>query len=155
MTRPETVIPECPETPFPIVQQGEVVSGFGRGSSELGIPTANVPVTEEINKLETGIYYGWSKIFPTSDKQECIRMRNDGNKVEFNYGKKLSAHDVNTVYPMVMSIGWNPFYHNKEKTCEVHIINKFDENFYGANIHYNVLGYIRPELNYTTKGTYY
>ncbi len=35
---------------------------------------------------------------------------------------------------------------------EIHIINQFDNDFYGEELRIVILGYIRPELNYTTKG---
>lgn len=55
------------------------------------------------------------------------------------------------VYPMVMSVGWNPFYKNTTKTAEVHIIHKFSQDFYGLEMRVVVLGYIRPEYNYVSK----
>lgn len=153
MTRPETVIPDVLPAQYPISQESSVMSGFGRGSSELGIPTANVDVSPEINALEPGIYFGWSRILPDADSAPTKHKRHDGKEVLFNNGVSLEELDLK-VLPMVMSIGWNPFYQNKEKAAEVHIIHKFSDNFYGASIKYTVLGYIRPELNYTTKGTY-
>jgi riboflavin kinase len=36
------------------------------------------------------------------------------------------ASDVQ-VYKMCMSIGWNPFYQNKEKTAEPWILHDFDK----------------------------
>jgi riboflavin kinase len=52
------------------------------------------------------------------------------------------------IYPMVMSIGFNPFYGNKERSAEVFIMNDFQEDFYGDYIRVSILGYIRKELNY-------
>jgi len=60
--------------------KGPVVKGFGRGSKELGIPTANLDVTLLENSLQDvppGVYFGYSRI-----------------------GKD------NNIYKMVMSIGW-------------------------------------------------
>lgn len=34
---------------------------------------------------------------------------------------------------------------------ELHIIHNFKDDFYGAKVKFNILGYIRPELDYTTK----
>lgn len=148
-SRPETKIPDEITLPYPIIGAGTIESGFGRGSAELGIPTANIPVTSELNKLETGIYYGWCRLVPRN--QECAaKQRSDGKKVYFNNGTKLADDELET-FPMAMSIGWNPFYNNETKTAEVHIIHKFRENFYGADLRYAVMGHIRPELNYTTK----
>lgn len=51
---------------------------------------------------------------------------------------------------MVMSVGWNPFYKNTEKTMETHIIHKFEQDFYGSTMKVCVLGYIRPEKNFSS-----
>jgi hypothetical protein len=98
-----------------------VIKGFGRGSKQLGIPTANLPTTNYAGMLEcnsmlstcivgceaaalrdvvdslvssfealpTGVYLGWAQV-------------------------RLS--DDSSVYPMAMSIGWNPFFKNEQKT---------------------------------------
>ncbi len=74
---------------FPHYASGAVVKGFGRGSKELGIPTANYP-DEVVDKLpdyfNQGVYYGWAQV------------------------------DNGPVYKMVMSIGTNPYYNNQKKT---------------------------------------
>ena len=36
-----------------------------------------------------------------------------------------------TVYKMCMSIGFNPFYKNSQKTIEPWILHKFNQDFYG------------------------
>ncbi|KDN53156.1 hypothetical protein K437DRAFT_117697 [Tilletiaria anomala UBC 951] len=61
------------------------------------------------------------------------------------------AEEDSLVFPMVMSVGWNPFYGNTTKTAEVHIMHKFQADFYGLEIRVVVLGYIRPEYNYINK----
>jgi len=103
---------------FPYFAQGKVVKGFGRGSKELGIPTANFPdgVVESLPKeFGTGIYYGWATV------------------------------DNGPVYKMVMSIGWNPYYNNTKKTMETHVIHTFKDDFYDADMKVCISGYIRPE----------
>eukprot|EP00834_Sanchytrium_tribonematis_P008012 NODE_832_length_3620_cov_0.696677.p4 type:complete len:149 gc:universal NODE_832_length_3620_cov_0.696677:782-1228(+) len=100
---------------------GKVVKGFGRGSKDLGIPTANLEkkTAEELGKtLKTGIYYGY-------------------------------AYLHNQRYSMVMSFGWNPFYKNTVRSCEVHLITTGLADFYDEILEIRVLGYIRPELDYT------
>ncbi|KAI8100198.1 uncharacterized protein BX664DRAFT_323118 [Halteromyces radiatus] len=121
--RPLLVGPEVPIAPFPYKIIGTVVKGYGRGSRELGIPTANL----SDNTLEmfppechTGVYYGFVQI----------------------------DQPKSTVYPMVMSLGWNPYYHNEKRSAEVHIIHEFPQDFYGVDIRVLVLGYIRPEQDY-------
>lgn len=66
--RPLIVGPDAPQAPFPILLEGEVENGFGRGGKELGCPTANLPpaVLSEAEKqhglTNTGVYYGWSRV---------------------------------------------------------------------------------------------
>ncbi|CAG9838452.1 unnamed protein product [Diabrotica balteata] len=109
--------------PLPHFAKGEVVKGFGRGSKELGTPTANLPM-EAVNQLpddlDTGVYYGFASV---------------------NGGE---------VYKMVMSIGWNPFYKNKTKSMEVHVLHEFDSDFYGKEIRIVILGYLRQEKNFNS-----
>ncbi|ORX34116.1 riboflavin kinase-domain-containing protein [Kockovaella imperatae] len=64
--------------------------------------------------------------------------------------KTLSAED-SRVWPMVMSVGWNPYYKNEKITAEVHILHPFAHNFYGHDMSVLVTGYIRPELDYVSK----
>lgn len=49
---------------------------------------------------------------------------------------------------MVMSLGKNPFFHNTERSLEVHILHLFVQDFYGCDLRVMLLGYIRPEKNY-------
>ena len=49
---------------------------------------------------------------------------------------------------MVMSIGWNPFWKNKERSIEVHLLEKFEKDFYGLPLRVLVLGFVRPERDY-------
>ncbi|KAI9337033.1 hypothetical protein DFJ73DRAFT_892202 [Zopfochytrium polystomum] len=124
--RPSIVGPDVPESPYPVNLKGVVSRGFGRGSKELGIPTANLP--EEVaaaagSVLDTGIYFGWASV---GDR--------DGGKV----------------WPMVMSFGWNPFYKNEKRSAEVHIMNVFETDFYGEELRVIVAGFIRPEFNYVS-----
>lgn len=61
-------------------------------------------------------------------------------------------HDLIQVYPMVMSIGWNPFYKNTVRSIEVHILHDFEGyDFYDAHMNLIILGFIRPELDYVSK----
>lgn len=104
--------------------RGEVVRGFGRGSKELGIPTANLDrgcLHGHLAAAVTGIYGGWASVGRSS-----------------------------SVWPMVMSVGFNPFYGNKEKTCEPWILHKFEDDFYGEELRLVVCFYIRPEADFTS-----
>ncbi|XP_043225083.1 riboflavin kinase-like [Amphibalanus amphitrite] len=106
---------------LPFFAVGKVVKGFGRGSKELGIPTANFPeaVVERLPAaVGTGVYFGYARV------------------------------DEGPVHNMVMSIGWNPFYKNDKKSMETHILHKFDKDFYGSTLRICIVGFIRPEENF-------
>jgi len=106
----------------PVVMRGPVVKGFGRGSSVLGIPTANLDVTplkREVDSLAPGIYLGWASVRGAS-------------------------------HAMVMSIGWNPYFDNAKKTIEPWLLHEFEDDFYGEDLAVVVAGYIRPEADFTT-----
>lgn len=108
---------------LPFFAKGLVVAGFGRGSKQLGIPTANYPddvVTSLPDTIRSGIYYGWAMV------------------------------DKGPVYKMVMSIGWNPVYQNEKRSMETHILHEFPEDFYGSQLSVCMVGYIRNEMNFTT-----
>lgn len=127
--RPPICGGEIPDAPFPLYLSGEVKHGFQRGSRELGCPTANLAPEEQTHETtagleKTGVYYGYARV-------SC---------------------DDEGVYPMVMSIGWNPFYKNQHKTIELHIVHAYDADFYGKQMRAIVLGYIRPELDYISTG---
>nr|GEW97429.1 bifunctional riboflavin kinase/FMN phosphatase [Tanacetum cinerariifolium] len=105
---------------------GPVIKGYGRGSKVLGIPTANLSVEGYASVLAehpAGVYFGWAKL------------------------------STRGFYKMAMSIGWNPFFNNTEKTIEPWLLHKFDEDFYGEELHLVVVGYIRPEANFPSLET--
>ncbi|KAI5117499.1 hypothetical protein M0805_009668 [Coniferiporia weirii] len=138
--RPAIVGPDVPEQPFPFALRGAVQKGFGRGGKDLGCPTANLP-EEALRPLSaamtTGIYYGLAQVLP-SDAGSA------------NSDPSWSAEDCK-VYPMAMSLGWNPFYKNERLSAEVHIMHDYKNDFYGNEMRVLVLGYIRPELDYTSR----
>eukprot|EP01086_Lenisia_limosa_P007946 TRINITY_DN2843_c0_g1_i1.p1 TRINITY_DN2843_c0_g1~~TRINITY_DN2843_c0_g1_i1.p1 ORF type:complete len:173 (-),score=14.60 TRINITY_DN2843_c0_g1_i1:114-632(-) len=107
----------------PFFMSGEVISGFGRGSKQLGIPTANLPVekfSEVLPTLNNGVYFGFASI--------------------------PSVHSK--VIPMVMNIGWSPYFKNKEKSVEVHILREFEADFYGEHLRVVVTNYLREERDF-------
>lgn len=181
-SRPPIVGPDSPTQPFPIYLSGAVQRGFGRGGKDLGCPTgelsesmnhihihifipyylvANLPddsIAPMSSVCETGVYYGYAQVSPSNDEQTVLH------------------EDDIKVQPMVMSLGWNPFYKNERLTAvsssfsltlsprhsgsypmllqEIHIMHEFKSDFYGHNMRAIVLGYIRPELDYTSRGEY-
>ncbi|KJX94117.1 riboflavin kinase like protein [Zymoseptoria brevis] len=156
-----------PAPPFPLRLNGKVIKGFGRGSSELGIPTANIPLSGLSvgghEDVESGVYFGWAGLSPSkaitqqppgSDSKYKL-MDADVHKSlagvlsENNNGSNIEEQGA--VYPMVMSIGWNPFYKNTVRSVEVHIMHQFDTDFYESHMNVYILGFIRPELDYVSK----
>ncbi|KAH9853688.1 riboflavin kinase [Lenzites betulinus] len=135
-SRPQVVGPEVPEKPFPIHLSGAVQRGFGRGGKDLGCPTANLPdesILPMSSVTESGVYYGYAQVSREKD------------------GKTILSEEEGQVLPMVMSLGWNPFYKNERMTAEIHILHDFKSDFYGHEMRAIVLGYIRPELDYTSR----
>ena len=52
------------------------------------------------------------------------------------------------VFPMVMSIGYNPFYKNTVRSAEVHVLHRFAADFYGSHMRLLLLGFVREEKDY-------
>ena len=150
-----------PTAPFPIQLSGPIVKGFGRGSKELGIPTANIPVAGLSvgghDEIDNGVYYGWAG----------VNIDDQGRRRDSGKGEDGSGGEV---WAMVMSIGFNPYYDNTVRSVvslsliqatlssvflivvkEVHILNSFPQDFYGARMNLLILGFIRPEYDYVSK----
>jgi FAD synthase len=148
MSESELADREMIEKVLPIRMISKVVRGFGRGSSDLGIPTANLDrnclqTTGErnIENLPCGIYWGFCRL-----------------------GEKTSHVDesdpTGVVYKAAISIGYNPTYGNEQKTVEPHLIaTKNDprrhasscgetvfQEFYEQSARLSLVGYLRPEL---------
>ncbi|PSN75648.1 riboflavin kinase [Corynespora cassiicola Philippines] len=171
--------PPTPQSPYPLRLRGPVIKGFGRGSKELGIPTANIPLSGLSiggnEDLDSGIYYG----FATLDYSSIgAHVGGDGRVPSASGGKedpgeRSSNHAVadleaakeeegsgapqaqgakkKVVYPTVLSIGYNPYYKNTQRSIEIHILHTFGEDFYGATLSLVILGFIRPEYDYVSK----
>lgn len=66
------------------------------------------------------------------------------------YGWALLEGDE--IRKSVMSIGWNPFFKNKTRSAEVHVMHKFSEDFYGKPMRVLVLGRLRGEKDFDSLG---
>eukprot|EP00180_Rhodochaete_pulchella_P002269 Plantae.Rhodophyta-Rhodochaete_pulchella.ctg3417.p3 GENE.Plantae.Rhodophyta-Rhodochaete_pulchella.ctg3417~~Plantae.Rhodophyta-Rhodochaete_pulchella.ctg3417.p3 ORF type:complete len:166 (+),score=28.06 Plantae.Rhodophyta-Rhodochaete_pulchella.ctg3417:159-656(+) len=107
--------------------KGEVQHGFGRGSKLLGCPTANIPTEpyeDILGDMTLGVYFGWATIHNFNETQP------------------------NEIHPMVMSIGWNPFFKNTKKTIEANLLREFENDFYGAELRLVLCGFIRTEADF-------
>ncbi|KAG4410756.1 riboflavin kinase, partial [Cadophora malorum] len=170
-SRPEIIGPDSgPEPPFPLRMSGKVVSGFGRGSKELGIPTANIPVdtTPWINDAESGVYFGWASLLlpPSHPSLSSPNPSTTSSESEAQPSTTFTTASSTLIptpsppasalskgwrlYPMVMSIGFNPFYKNTVRSAEVHVMHKFEADFYGCEMRLVLLGFIRKELDYVS-----
>ncbi|GAB6019368.1 hypothetical protein CHUAL_000956 [Chamberlinius hualienensis] len=107
---------------LPYCASGRIVKGFGRGSKQLGIPTANYS-EDVVDKLPPdfpcGVYFGWAQV------------------------------ENGPVEKMVMSVGWNPFYKNEKKSMETHIL-AMNGDLYGLILKIVIMGYIRPEKSFSS-----
>jgi len=120
----------------PVHLRGHVTTGFGRGSKQLGVPTANIPpepLRDQLSKLPNGVYFGWAQV-------------------------DLAAHEGDStpeadskVHKMVLNVGRRPTFEDKEPelTVEVHIMHHFASDFYGMPLKVIALGYVRPEIRFS------
>mmetsp|Transcript_15282 Transcript_15282/g.61443 ORF Transcript_15282/g.61443 Transcript_15282/m.61443 type:complete len:196 (-) Transcript_15282:298-885(-) len=125
----------------PVRLAGRVVHGFGRGSAQLGFPTANLAIrwdacdgdrahlnNEERTVLtfaetaRTGIYAAWAKVCDGPDQG---------------------------VYKVAMSVGWNPHFQDlKRQTIEAWLLHDFADDFYDATLKVVVVAYVRDEAKF-------
>jgi riboflavin kinase len=92
-------------------------------------------VTPWISDARSGVYFGWASLQLGKDHPNYRPSSSEG---EAGY----------SIFPMVMSIGYNPFYNNTVRSAEVHVLDKFAADFYGVDMRLLILGYIRDEKNY-------
>ena len=106
--------------------------------------------------VESGVYFGWAGISACKATQENPPGTAPNYKLMdkevydklTSVGSQTSSQGAGAVYPMVMSIGWNPYYKNTVRSVEVHIMHDFDAQFYDSHMNLIILGFIRPELDY-------
>lgn len=131
---------------------------------KLGIPTANLPISGldvgGHKDLENGVYYGFAGLNFThaTDASRAQQPKGASGSENADHRPLGGGNNIThltapnsptpTVFPMVMSIGWNPFYKNEVRSVEVHIIHKFTDDFYNAHMNLLILGFIRHEQDY-------
>jgi riboflavin kinase len=122
-----------------------VVRGFGRGSKELGCPTANVAGANEVD-FPTGIYCGLAQLVIKNKDQ--IQPESG---FEEAYQKVVdNLPFISPVRGMVCSFGYNPQYGNKDRSLEVHILDDFQFNFYQAELRVLICKKMRDEEKYNS-----
>lgn len=73
-------------------------------STTANLPDESLPPMSSVT--QTGVYYGFAQVTPSKDGQST----------------PLNTQDT-LVYPMVMSLGWNPFYKNKQLTAVSRLVD--------------------------------
>ncbi|GIL73957.1 hypothetical protein Vretimale_5094 [Volvox reticuliferus] len=117
----------------PLWLGGTVVRGFGRGSRQMGTPTANIdpaPLKRTLAAMPPGVYFGWAK----------LDAPQGWPAVDFN------------VHKAVLNIGSRPTVNRggEAPTVEVHILHEFQggQEFYGSHLEVLVIGFLRPEIKF-------
>ena len=124
-------IPKAFELSKRFTLEAPVVTGFGRGSKQMGVPTANLDPElcggeAFLSTLPLGVFFGWAKLADESAWHECV----------LNVGKRPTFVDGDGT------------------TIEVHVMGstdatpEYDRDFYGETMRVDVCGFIRPELRF-------
>lgn len=140
----------------PLRIRGKVVRGFGRGSRELGIPTANVDpdaLVTALSEAVTGVYVGWACVvgpggggggngeaarsprLAVSGGEVGVEGEGEGEDAGDNSkkGKTTTATTSGRdgippgVYPSAMSCGYNPQFANDRRTLEPWVLADYGE----------------------------
>ena len=129
----------------PLRLSSTVVRGFGRGSSQLGFPTANLAIR-------------WDKRDDPSslgDAEQCILKFATTAKtgIYAAFARVVDGPDA-SVYKVAMSVGWNPTFQGddalKEKTIECWLLGYENEDFYDFTLQVIVLAYVRDEAKFNS-----
>nr|ADH43029.1 FAD synthase [uncultured SAR11 cluster alpha proteobacterium H17925_45G17] len=116
-----------------------MVHGFGRGSKQLGFPTANMEIKwgddESTLSEEEKAVYKFAKESPTG--------------IYACYAVIEGPESCRGVHKVAMSMGWNPTFTDvKAKTIEPWILHDFSEDFYDCPLRLLVVAYVRDELKF-------
>lgn len=89
-----------------------LTGGGGAAELQLGIPTANIPVDglEVLNEIGNGIYFGFAGVDIDAQGRRVPPVDVEAS------GEKKQEQEGGRVWPMVMSIGLNPFYKNEVRS---------------------------------------
>ncbi|CAJ1432614.1 unnamed protein product, partial [Effrenium voratum] len=120
----------------PVRLRAKVVHGFGRGSKQLGFPTANLQIRWD------------AELGTLSEEERAVRTFAESHRTGI-YCALGSIEEMPGVHKVAMSMGWNPTFDDvKAKTIEPWILHRFDQDFYGCHLRLLVLAYVRPELKF-------
>ncbi|OEH76522.1 hypothetical protein cyc_05110 [Cyclospora cayetanensis] len=128
----------------PLVLQGRVVRGFGRGSSLLGIPTANLLLQQQEEAenaygaavdlpLVPGIYFGWAAVLDENEHPGVGEPPKPGGP-----------------WKAVLSFGFNPHFANQNVTIEPHLLTTGFGDLRGRALRLAICGFIRSEAAFAS-----
>jgi riboflavin kinase len=127
-------VPPAHALPSPLLLEASVTTGFGRGSRQLGTPTANLPPADLVGVLgphpHTGVYFGWARLLDPPPESP--------------------AADADP-HPAVLNIGRRPTFEGAaggDLTVEVHVLHAYAADFYGRRLRVAVGGFLRPERRF-------
>jgi riboflavin kinase len=118
------------------IARGKVIHGVGRGGSQLGYPTANLDCSIQVEStssqgsldLGSGVYYGWAKLETLPEAKGSKRRMSAGKNLHFDQ-ENITVEDI---------------------TVEVHILQEFEDDFYGETLSIVIAGKIREMEKYET-----
>jgi FAD synthetase len=106
------------------------------------IGRVSIKNSNSYSKVIRGKGFGKKLGFPTANLNIDIEIT-DG--VYYGY---CNFYDSNIIYKMVMSKGVNPQFN--DTSTEVHILHKFEDDFYDQLIKIQIKGFIRPMFRYNS-----
>jgi riboflavin kinase len=124
---------------------------------KLGIPTANLPVDTDhspswLAEARSGVYFGWASLaLPSTHPDDHSHASSSSSPSPQQAPPPPPPQQQQQhfqLFPMVMSIGYNPFYKNRVRSAEVHVLHRFAADFYGAQMRLLILGFVREEKDY-------
>ena len=123
--------------------------------NQLGIPTANIPIdglsVGGHSDIASGVYFGLAGLslaHSTNTPTPTTETTTTPTTTATPSSSPGAAAPDATVYPAVLSIGYNLYYGNTVRSVEAHLLHAFPRDFYGAALNLSILGFIRPEANY-------
>ena len=108
-------------TGAPFLLTGAVIAGYGRGSADLGVPTANLPpgpLAATLASRPAGVYFGYARLedpAPGSPAEDGL------------------------THPAVLNVGRRPTFAGQggdqgELSVEVHVLHHYASEFYGRQL---------------------
>jgi riboflavin kinase / FMN adenylyltransferase len=118
----------------PYAVEGMVVRGDGRGGRQLGIPTANLDVADDLALPANGVYAGHLTEEPAGTDRP---------------GHPLGVPRTPPALPAAVSVGVNPQFHTSGLRVEAHVLD-FDGDLLGREVSVSFEHRLRDEAAFAT-----